>query len=101
MYRIIKIFIFCFSIFWIPFLISCSNNKPATIETNTETDLPKTQPGDLKYYLRSPNAFEMTEGRGKEGQLGYNIIPKDTSSKMFAFIEIEHGRSIGDAIIKW
>ena len=44
-----------------------------------------------------PGNFELLEeARGIEGQLGYNIIPKDSSSTAFGFIEIQHGRPIGD-----
>ncbi len=50
--------------------------------------------GKSDFFLKLPDDFEMTEARGKEGQLGYHLKPKDTASTMSAFIEIKHGMPI-------
>jgi hypothetical protein len=79
-------------------IISCSNDKPSIKQTttvsDTEVDSNEVRLGSSNYYLKLPDSFKLTEARGKEGQLGYNIIPNDTASQMSAFIEIEKGRSI-------
>jgi hypothetical protein len=84
------------SVLFISSLFSCSNNEHRLIQPSSRIDLKKVRLGDSKYYLKLPGYFEITEARGKEGGLGYNIIPKDTSSKMFAFVEVEQGGGIGD-----
>jgi hypothetical protein len=57
------------------------------------------QLGDSRYYIILPGDFKITEARGKEGQLGYNILPKDpTISGTMGFIEIEKGFPIGGHI---
>jgi hypothetical protein len=65
-----------------------NQSKPA--EDGLETRL-----GESNYFIILPKAYAISEARGKEGQLGYNIMPKDTASTAFGFIELEHGRSIG------
>jgi hypothetical protein len=54
--------------------------------------------GESNYFIQLPTNFGISEARGVEGQLGYNIIPKDTASTMFGFIEIRHGEPIGGHI---
>jgi hypothetical protein len=90
---------FLFATFGVVIIISCSYSKHASIER----PLPKTKIGynaneirlgTSEFYLIVPDDIEVTEGRGKEGQLAYNLFSKDSSSKMFGYIEIEHGYPI-------
>jgi len=77
-------------------LDSCQDNAAPFIEAKTSGNLKETRLGESNYYLLLPDNFEISEARGKEGQLGYNFIPYDTSSSMFGFVEIEPGsHSIG------
>ncbi len=39
--------------------------------------------------------FQIIETRGKEGQVGYSLAPKDTLITTHCFIETESGRSVG------
>jgi hypothetical protein len=55
----------------------------------------ETRLGESNYFIQLPDAFKLIEARGKEGELGYHIIPGDNSSTMLGFIEIEHGDPIG------
>jgi hypothetical protein len=66
-----------------------------TINTNSRVDTNEVRLGESNYFIQLPDTFIISEARGKEGQLGYNIIPKDTSSTMYGFIEIRHGNPIG------
>lgn len=86
--------------FFISFLFlclnSCKNDDLPFIEASTSSNLKETRLGESNYYLLLPDNFGISEAKGKEGQLGYNIIPQDTSSTMFGFVEIESGHhSIG------
>ena len=72
----------------------CQNESRPTVRANTNSNVKETRLGESKYYLQLPDKFDLSEARGKEGQLGYNIIPKDSSSTMFGFIEIEEGNPI-------
>jgi hypothetical protein len=83
-----------FASLFICFIMSCGNDKPLSTQTTTTSDSNEVRLGATNYFLKLPPTFYITEARGKEGQLGYNIIPKDTASQMSAFIEIEKGRSI-------
>ena len=47
--------------------------------------------------FNNPDNLEVTEEWGKEGQHGFAITTKDTSSKMFGFIEVTHGYPIEDS----
>lgn len=83
-----------FAILAINFIMSCSNDKLSSEQkTSATSDSTEIRLGESNYYLRLSDNFTITEARGKEGQLGYNIIPKDSTSQMSGFIEIEHGRS--------
>lgn len=55
---------------------------------------PELRLGSSEYYINLPTQFKLTEARGKEGQLGYNIIPQDSTSTMFGFVEIVSGNPI-------
>ena len=72
------------------------NKNEIAIKTNSTADIHEARLGESNYFIQLPDIFKISEARGKEGQLGYNIIPKDTSSTMFGFIEIRHGNPIGD-----
>lgn len=61
------------------------------------TNINEVKLGDSKFYLRIPDSFNVIEARGKEGQHGFHILPKDTSLKMSGFIEIQHGHPIIDS----
>lgn len=90
-----KIFVLLFYSFY---LISCQNQDEQLpfIDAITNEKLIELKLGESDYYFKIPDGFEVTEARGKEGQLGYNIIPTDSTSTMFGFIEIESGRPIGN-----
>ena len=66
-------------------------------ESKIGTNINEVKLGDSKFYLLVPDGFSVIEARGKEGQRGFSIFPKNTSSKMFGFIEIEHGHPINDS----
>jgi len=74
---------------------SCQTHNLPIISPIKKKELKEVQLGTSNYYLLLPYNFEISEARGKEGQLGYNIIPKDTSSTMLGFVEIRRGRPIG------
>jgi hypothetical protein len=79
-------------------LLTSSSSRLLFIGQNTRNDV-KVRLGKSKYYIMLPDYLKIKEARGKEGQLGYCIIPKDTSSKIFGFIEIVHGNPIGGGTI--
>jgi hypothetical protein len=78
----------------ISILISCQNNNLPIIEPCTSYNLKETRLGESNYYLSVPLNFEISEARGKEGGLGYDIVPKDSTSIMSGFIEIEKSDGI-------
>ena len=86
----LKLIFISFSILW----FNACEQVPF-IEANNKSGLKETRLGESKYYLLLPENFKLSEARGKEGQLGYSLIPIDTSSTMFGFIEIRHGNPIG------
>ena len=63
---------------------------------NLRTDTREVRLGESNYFIQLPDNFRLSEARGKEGQLGYNIVPKDTSSSMHGFIEVRYGNPIGN-----
>ncbi|RYY45745.1 MAG: hypothetical protein EOO06_15890, partial [Chitinophagaceae bacterium] len=85
--------------------LSCVNRQPqnSTVEPatggasapGTASGIEETRLGQSNYYLLLPPTFSLLEARGKEGQLGYHIVPKDTSVAMFGFVGIKRGRPIG------
>jgi len=75
------------------------NPSRGLIETGSSADRQETRLGQSNYFILLPGTFYLSEARGKEGQLGYNIIPKDKKSTMFGFIEIKHGRPIGGGLV--
>lgn len=76
-------------------ILSCQNSELPIIEANT-SDGKDIRLGESDFYLKLPNRFEISEAWGKEGQLGYNIIPKDTTLSLHGFIEIKRGNPIGE-----
>lgn len=83
----------------ISFLVSCAHTKNMSSEKplpqiKISTTANEVKLGDSKFYLVVPDGFNVIEARGKEGQHGFHILPKDASSKMFGFIEIQHGNPI-------
>jgi hypothetical protein len=75
--------------------VGCQTQNMPFISAIHKQGLNEVRLGSSNYFLLLPNDFEVSEARGKEGQLGYNIVPKDTSSTMFGFVEIRRGRPIG------
>ena len=73
-----------------------NNIKSDSQKPNLRAGIQETRLGESNYFILLPDKFQISEARGKEGQLGYNIMPKDISSTMFGFIEIRHGKPIGD-----
>ena len=92
------------SVLLITLISSCYNSRHTYIErplpqTKIGNNANEVQLGDSKFYLKVPDNIKVIEARGKEGQHGFNILPKDTSSKMYGFIEVAHGHPIGDSSI--
>ena len=75
-------------------IASCQHQKIPAIEASSSNS-PETRLGETDYYLRLPDSLLLSEARGKEGQLGYNILPTDSSSTLHGFIEIIKGRPVG------
>jgi hypothetical protein len=75
---------------------SCQAQNLPFISAINKGDLKEVRLGNSNYYLLLPVNFKISEARGKEGQLGYNIISKDSSSTIFGFIEINHGHPVGN-----
>lgn len=83
-------------------LVSCANTQKMTSERPLPSkkigvNINEVKLGDSKFYLRIPDGFDVVEARGKEGQRGFNILPKNNSSKMFGSIETQHGHPIIDS----
>ncbi len=77
------------------FLLSACGNNTATTSSEVKKDtVALTRLGESPYYLNLPANYRIEEARGKEGQVGYNILSADTASTMHGFIEIEKGHSI-------
>jgi hypothetical protein len=75
------------------------DKQKITSDANSRNDVHETRLGESSYFILLPDTFKISEARGKEGQLGYNIIPRDTASTMFGFIEIIGGDPIGDTLL--
>ncbi len=76
-------------------LHSCEDSNLPFIEASKNKALKEIRLGESDYYLNLPTSFKLEEVRGKEGQLGYEIVPLDTSTGMSGFIEIQYGSPIG------
>ncbi|HEY6062447.1 MAG TPA: hypothetical protein VIV35_02490 [Chitinophagaceae bacterium] len=86
---------------FILFSFGCSGQEYRLIEVNKESGLNKVRLGHTDYYIRIPNTFEVTENHGKEGQIGYGIDSKGTSSNSYGFIEIDLGQRTSDRSDDW
>jgi hypothetical protein len=75
-----------------PFLL-LKAESPVQVGCNSDDSIVRL--GSSRYYLRLSNDLTISEAKGKEGQLGYNIIPKDTASHLFGFIQIKRGNPVG------
>lgn len=75
---------------------ACNAQTPSIIAPINQDGLREVRLGISNYYLLLPDKFEISEARGKEGQLGYNILLKDGSFTMYGLIEIRRGRPIGN-----
>lgn len=82
-------------IFVVTVFNSCQEQNLPIIQSIKTKDIKEVRLGESNYYLLLPNNFEISEAQGKEGSLGYDIFPKDTSLTMFGFIDIRHGNPIG------
>lgn len=80
--------------FYCQLLVHCSD-KPVINTIPKAANTPMTRLGNSEYLLQLPSYFTLAEVHGTEGQVGYNILPIDTTNEMFGFIEIEHGEPIG------
>ena len=89
MHRLILLFLIIHS------LSSCTNSELPVIEASKSNALKEMRLGETNYYLNLPDNFKLEEVRGKEGQLGYEITPLDTSIGMSGFVEIRYGSPIG------
>jgi hypothetical protein len=76
------------------FAIACRMETLPFIEANRNADLKDARLGESQYHLMLPADFVLKEARGKEGQLGYNISPSDTTSTVHGFVEIRAGNPI-------
>lgn len=80
------------------FLSSCTPKTSSVLEKYKGADIVTSRLGKSQYLLHHPSIMFLEEVRGKEGQLGYGLWLKDSSSRftgMSGFVEIEHGKSIG------
>jgi hypothetical protein len=77
-------------------LTSCKDTDVPVIEASDSKTLKEMRLGESNYYLNLPDSFKLEEARGKEGQLGYHIVPFDTAIGMFGFVEIQYGTPIGN-----
>lgn len=77
---------------------SCGSKEYRLIEPNQKSNLKEIRLGQTNYYLKLSDAFELSQAKGKEGQIGYDIFPKDSSSGMFGFIEVDLGQRLHDKI---
>jgi hypothetical protein len=95
---VIDIKLFLITFFGIILLISCSSNRKSDNSPGINTSDTTIQLGNSEYYIIIPKDFEVTEARGKEGQLGYVVMPKkDTTFNLVGFIEIKKGHGINPA----
>ncbi len=72
-------------------IIACSENKQVSEQGLLSGETKEIRLGSSEFVLDLPESYELTEARGKEGQLGYTIHPKDSLVTMSGFIEIKKG----------
>jgi hypothetical protein len=91
-YRLIMAGVFLF------FFVACHTAKPTRELTIVLTGLHPEKLGATGYVVNIPSNMYVEEARGKEGQLGYDILSNDSIyqlQKPSALIEVERGRPIG------
>ena len=72
-------------------LNSCAQSHQQVIAAQPG-EFQKTLPlGNTEYSIELPDSFRIEEANGKEGQLGFSIIPLNENSNMHGFIEILKG----------
>ncbi|MCX6316503.1 MAG: hypothetical protein NTW29_04385 [Bacteroidetes bacterium] len=80
------------------FFVACHDAKPTREITTVLTGLHPEKLGATGYVMNIPYNMYVEEARGKEGQLGYDILSNDSIyqlQKPYVFIEVESGRPIG------
>lgn len=90
------------AIFWV-FCLSClilnsCNQSHEQVIAAQPGEFQKTIAlGNSGYSIELPDSFRIEEAKGKEGQLGFSIIPLNENSSMHGFIEILKGNPhLGD-----
>ncbi len=77
-------------------LVSCVVEESLPkIASVTNSSFKEIRLGESNYYVSIPESYQVNEARGKEGQLGYSIMPKDGELGASGFIEIRRGSPIG------
>lgn len=82
------------------FLSSCAPKTSSVLEKYKGVDIVTSRLGKSQYLLHHPSIMFLEEVRGKEGQLGYGLWLKDSTSRftgMSGFVEIEHGNGTSSA----
>ena len=80
--------VFCLSCL---ILNSCAQSHQQVIAAQPG-EFQKTLPlGNTQYSIELPDSFRIEEANGKEGQLGFSIIPLSENSSMQGFIQILKG----------
>ena len=87
----IRLIVLGLSVFY---LVSCQFTQSISIEPSAGPDSREMRLGESDYYVMLPESLRLSEARGKEGQLGYNLMPRDTASTQYGFIEIRRGSPI-------
>ena len=84
-------------------LFSCNQNplKYRLIEATKSQDVNESRLAETDYYINIPETMQIEIARGKEGQIGYSFVPKDSSMTLFGFIEIDFGQRLGDRDSDW
>jgi hypothetical protein len=65
------------------------------IAPSVDNSLKEMRLGESNYYVSIPESYQLTEARGKEGQLGYNLMAREGEPGAYGFIEIRRGFPIG------
>ncbi len=89
---------YIFKCLFILLIVGCSQLSYRVIESAGYPEMAESRLGKSRYVLRHPSTMFLEEARGKEGQLGYGLWVIDSARRltdMHAFVEIEHGKSIG------
>ncbi len=87
-----------YKIILLALLLSCNQPFSRVINPAAYPGMTISRLGESKYLLHHPLTMFLEEARGKEGQLGYGLWLKDSTSRftgMSGFVEIEHGNGTG------